>query len=149
MQPAPPTLAPAAKEPPAARRPAVVRTRQEAGQVLPVLAIRPAAIAPPAADSALVPAVPARVVAPAPPPVVVHGRISDTSGNPLPGATVLVAGTALATSSDASGDYTLTVPAGSQLQYGYGGYSDQVLTATTGALDVALAPKAKDGRRAR
>ena len=76
----------------------------------------------------------APAIAAAPVVVAVHGRISDTGGQPLPGATVLAHGTPLATSASASGDYSLTVPTGSVLQFGYGGYVDKTLPATPGAL---------------
>ena len=109
-----------------------------------------AALAPLAAASVALPPdsllaqVPVRLEAPAiaaaPIVVAVHGRISDTGGQPLPGATVLAQGTQLATSASASDDYSPTVPAGALLQFGCGGYADQTLPATNGTLDVTLAP---------
>jgi len=113
-----------------------------------------AALAPLAAASVALPPdsllaqVPVRLEAPAiaaaPIVVAVHGRISDTGGQPLPGATVLAQGTQLATSASASAsasdDYSPTVPAGALLQFGCGGYADQTLPATNGTLDVTLAP---------
>jgi hypothetical protein len=76
--------------------------------------------------------------------VVLHGRILNEKGLPLAGATVLHKGTANGTSTDANGNYSLRVPAGSQttLQYGYGGYNEQEMSAasTTNA-PVVLQPK--------
>ena len=52
--------------------------------------------------------------------ILLHGRILNEKGQPLAGATVLQKGTAYGTSTDANGNYSLRVPAGSQttLQYG-------------------------------
>lgn len=44
--------------------------------------------------------------------VPVSGEVKDEEGQPLPGVTVLIEGTALGTSTDANGKYTLTVPGG-------------------------------------
>ena len=44
--------------------------------------------------------------------VAVSGRITDTDGNPVAGATVLVTGTSTGTVSDANGNYRIVVPAG-------------------------------------
>lgn len=77
--------------------------------------------------------------------VVLHGRILNEKGQPLAGATVMQKGTAYGTSTDANGDYSLRVPAGTQtmLQYGYGGYVEQELsTANQAAAPVVLQPKA-------
>lgn len=77
--------------------------------------------------------------------VLVHGRILNEKGQPLAGATVLRKGTAHGTSTDAQGNYSLRVPADGQatLQYGYGGYAEQELPATSGAAPaVTLQPRA-------
>ena len=76
--------------------------------------------------------------------VVLHGRILNEKGQPLAGATVLQKGTAVGTSTDANGNYSLRVPAGSQatLQYGYGGYTEQEMSAaSTTTAPVVLQPK--------
>jgi len=80
--------------------------------------------------------------------VVLHGRILNEKGLPLAGATVLQKGTAYGTSTDANGNYSLRVPAGNQttLQYGYGGYTEQEMSATsTTTAPVVLQPK--EGKR--
>ena len=76
--------------------------------------------------------------------VLLHGRILNEKGQPLAGATVLQKGTAYGTSTDASGNYSLRVPVGTQatLQYGYGGYTEQEMSATHGGTTpVVLQPK--------
>lgn len=77
--------------------------------------------------------------------VVVHGRVLDESGKPLVGATILRKGTAQGTSTDASGNYAMRVPAdaATTLQYGYGGYAERELTtAQAGVLTaVSLQPR--------
>jgi hypothetical protein len=59
----------------------------------------------------------------------VRGKILDENGRPLVGATVLEKGAFRGVSTNASGEYTLLVPAGrpTVLAYGYGGYSDEEL----------------------
>ena len=54
----------------------------------------------------------------------VRGRILNENGQPLIGATVLEKNSHRGVSTDANGEYTLTVPAGraTTLAYGYGGY---------------------------
>ncbi|HEX8327633.1 MAG TPA: carboxypeptidase-like regulatory domain-containing protein [Hymenobacter sp.] len=79
--------------------------------------------------------------------VTLSGRILDEAGNPLVGATVLRKGTGLGASTDATGHYTLRVPAAlaasTTLQYGYAGYQDQELSAgETSAQGVTLQRKA-------
>ena len=76
--------------------------------------------------------------------VVMHGRILNEKGLPLAGATVLQKGTSYGTSTDANGNYSLRVPAGNQttLQYGYGGYTEQEVKASSAAATpVTLQPK--------
>ena len=79
----------------------------------------------------------------------VHGRISDAQGRPLVGATVLVKGSAThqGTSTDAAGNYELTVPAGATLQYGYAGYADHLQSASLGTMNITLQPSAFSGSR--
>ncbi|NLB18204.1 MAG: TonB-dependent receptor [Syntrophomonadaceae bacterium] len=56
-------------------------------------------------------------------PIKVTGKVTDKAdGQPLIGATVLVAGTSTGTSTDLDGSFELTVPAGSQLEVSYLGY---------------------------
>lgn len=82
--------------------------------------------------------------------VVLHGRILNEKGQPLAGATVLRKGTAHGTSTDAQGNYSLRVPADglATLQYGYGGYHEQEVTAgqAQAGTAVTLQPKAPKRR---
>lgn len=82
--------------------------------------------------------------------VVLHGCILNEKGQPLAGATVLHKGTSYGTSTDANGNYSLRVPANSQatLQYGYGGYTDQEMQASTArtTTSVTLQPQASKRR---
>ena len=78
----------------------------------------------------------------------VRGYIRDDQGRPLAGATVLVKGTQRGTSTDATGEYVLEVAAGSTLQFGYGGYTDQLRSANLGSMNVVLQPSATAQRRA-
>ncbi len=78
----------------------------------------------------------------------VRGYIRDEQGRPLAGATVLVKGTQRGTSTDATGQYVLEVAAGSTLQFGYGGYTDQLRSATLGSMNVVLQPSVTAQQRA-
>jgi hypothetical protein len=72
------------------------------------------------------------------------GRVLDESGQPLVGATVLLRGTTKGTSTDATGSYSLEVPAGDNiLVVGYGGYEDELATTHNAQpVTVTLLPKA-------
>ncbi len=54
--------------------------------------------------------------------VTVSGTVTDDNGDPLPGATVTVAGTTTGTVTDLDGHYSLTVPDGATLVFSYIGY---------------------------
>jgi hypothetical protein len=62
----------------------------------------------------------------------VKGRILDENGHPLIGATILDKVSGRGVSTDADGKYTLAVPAhrAAQLQFGYGGYTEEVVQVT-------------------
>jgi TonB-linked SusC/RagA family outer membrane protein len=58
----------------------------------------------------------------------ISGRVSADKIGPLPGVTVLVKGTSIGTSTDAEGNFTLKVPAGSDaLLVSYVGYTPQTV----------------------
>lgn len=44
----------------------------------------------------------------------ISGKVTDTSGEPLPGATVMVKGTTIGTVTDANGNFSLRIPANAQ-----------------------------------
>ena len=58
----------------------------------------------------------------------ITGKVSGTGGEGLPGVTVLVKGTTTGTTTDASGNYTIAVPAGQEngtLTFSFIGYTSQ------------------------
>ena len=103
-----------------------------------------AADATPAAAPAAAPATPRTVPATG----TMRGYIRDSQGRPLAGATVLIKNTLQGTSTDATGQYTLEVPAGATIQFGYAGYNDLLRSATLGTMNVVLEPSATMSKRA-
>ena len=81
-----------------------------------------------------------------------RGRVLDENGRPLVGATVLDRESGRGVSTNADGDYALSVPATrtARLQYGYGGYhEEEVETRSKWVLDVTLLPDAEKQARTR
>lgn len=81
----------------------------------------------------------------------VKGRILDENGHPLIGATILDKQNGRGVSTDAQGDYSLTVPANqaAQLQFGYGGYTEELVQVKgRGVQNVTLLPRT-DGKQKR
>ena len=128
-------------------------TRPVATSVAPVAVAAAAPAAPVAA--APEPAAAAPIAAPepaAPTSVTMSGKIEDENGRPMVGATVMLKGSNKATSTDANGNYSLEVPAGTDntLMYGYGGYDDEVVHSRgIQPVNVTLTPRAKAGRKRR
>lgn len=58
----------------------------------------------------------------------ISGTVSDDSGLPLPGATVLVKGTSSGTSSDFDGNYSIKANQGAVLVFSFVGYTTQEIT---------------------
>ncbi len=54
--------------------------------------------------------------------VTVTGTVSDSNGEPIPGATVSLPGTTIGTATDLDGKYTLTVPEGSEIVFSFIGF---------------------------
>ncbi|WP_310393156.1 carboxypeptidase-like regulatory domain-containing protein [Hymenobacter sp.] len=157
LQTAPAAQKAPAETPAAAAKPATVRATTAApapaasvGTALEPVAPTVAALAP---EPVLAPApVTAPAPAAAPANVTMSGRIVDENGRPLVGATVLLKGSSKGTSTDATGNYTLEVPNGSDntLIYGYGGYDDEVLRSRGSQfVNVTLMPRADAGRKRR
>ncbi|UYZ62029.1 carboxypeptidase-like regulatory domain-containing protein [Hymenobacter weizhouensis] len=105
-------------------------------------------------------ALPASTAATATPPaadadsttrVLLTGYVLNEQQRPLQGATVLLKGTKEATSTDASGHYTLPVPPGTNtLQYDYAGYQGrEVLASNFLPVTVTLMPADKARKRDR
>jgi len=63
--------------------------------------------------------------------ILVSGNISESSGEPLIGATIIEKGTSNGTVSDYNGNYELSVGADAMLVVSYTGYSDQEADANT------------------
>mgnify|MGYP003649706207 CR=1 FL=1 len=69
----------------------------------------------------------------------ISGTISDNSGLPLPGATVLVKGTSSGTSSDFDGKYSIKANQGATLVFSFVGYSTQeVAVGSSSTINVAM-----------
>ncbi|MDW8330591.1 MAG: TonB-dependent receptor [Cyclobacteriaceae bacterium] len=75
--------------------------------------------------------------------ITVRGKITDESGTGMPGVNVLVKGTAVGTTSDAQGEYSIAVPEGSQrvLVFSFIGYASQEVPVDgRTVIDVQLTP---------
>ncbi|MCM1336486.1 MAG: TonB-dependent receptor [Candidatus Amulumruptor caecigallinarius] len=57
--------------------------------------------------------------------ITVSGTVTDASGEPLIGASVMVKGTSNGTATDIDGNYKLTAPANGTLAFSYVGYNNQ------------------------
>ena len=69
----------------------------------------------------------------------VSGTVSDASGMPLPGASVVVKGTSTGTSTDFDGKYSINVEVGQFLVFSYVGYSKKEIQITSlNKIDVVL-----------
>ena len=75
----------------------------------------------------------------------ISGKVTDSAGEPLIGASVLVKGTSTGTVTDLDGSYSIEIPAGSVvLVYSYTGYTSQeVAVGTSNVMDVTLAESAE------
>ncbi|MGD9929570.1 MAG: SusC/RagA family TonB-linked outer membrane protein [Mangrovibacterium sp.] len=59
--------------------------------------------------------------------IKVSGKVSDESGSPLPGVTVVVKGTAVGTITDTDGSYSIDVPADGTLEFSFIGMTSQTI----------------------
>ncbi|HLU89274.1 MAG TPA: carboxypeptidase-like regulatory domain-containing protein, partial [Cyclobacteriaceae bacterium] len=57
--------------------------------------------------------------------IPITGTVTDPDGNPIPGATVLIEGSATGTATDLEGNFSLDVPEGAVLVVSFIGYSSQ------------------------
>ncbi len=57
----------------------------------------------------------------------VSGNVTDESGLPLPGATVIVQGTSNGTTTDFDGNYSIQASQGDSLEFSYVGYANQTI----------------------
>ena len=58
----------------------------------------------------------------------VTGRVSDSQGTPIPGASVVLKGRSIGTNTDASGDFKLNAPANGTLVFSFIGFATQEVT---------------------
>lgn len=73
----------------------------------------------------------------------VSGKVSDSSGAPLPGVSVVIKGTTQGTITDTDGNYSLSnVPAGSVLVFSFVGMKDQEIPASGQAVSVVMEDEA-------
>lgn len=71
--------------------------------------------------------------------VTVSGIVRDITGEPMPGTTVIVAGTTIGTVTDMDGKFTLTVPENATLVFSFIGFeSKQVVVGDQSVLEVTL-----------
>ncbi len=74
----------------------------------------------------------------------VRGTVVDENGEPLIGVTVQIIGQAAGgTITDIDGKFSLNVSKGAKLRFSYVGYSDQMVTAEDGELNIKLLPDNK------
>ena len=57
----------------------------------------------------------------------VSGTVSDANGNPVAGATVMVDGTSIGTTTNAAGQYSLSAPADGTLSVTFIGYDTETI----------------------
>ncbi|HEV8511672.1 MAG TPA: TonB-dependent receptor [Cyclobacteriaceae bacterium] len=70
---------------------------------------------------------------------VLTGKVTDPSGTPLPGVTILVKGTSVGTSSDAQGVYSLEASGDDVLVFSFIGYaSKEISVGAQSVIDVAM-----------
>lgn len=76
--------------------------------------------------------------------VEIQGKITDENGEGLPGASVVVKGTAIGTTSDLDGNYKLSAPEGAMILVSFVGYSTQEITlGAQTVLDIQMVPDAE------
>ena len=89
----------------------------------------------------------ANAAAASPAKQTVTGTVTDTAGKPVVGATVLVKGGTVGTTTDVDGRFSLTIPAGSPLEVSFLGYARQEIA--HGRPHVARHPSGRGRRDAR
>lgn len=98
-------------------------------------------------------ATPAPVATPTPSPAKtsearqeqsIRGTITDDTGNPLPGVTVVVKGTTRGTSTDVNGSFSLSVPANSTLVLSFIGFQTQeIIVGNQSTFNITMQTDAK------
>lgn len=73
--------------------------------------------------------------------IEVHGKVTDDTGEPLPGVTIIVKNSTKGTITDISGHYSLSVPQDATLVFSFVGYASQEVPVNNrSAIDVVLIP---------
>ena len=77
--------------------------------------------------------------------LTINGKVLDTDGNPIPGASVSIKGAIIGTTTDFEGDYTLrNVPKGTVVQYSFIGYvTQEVMVESKTTINVILLENTK------
>lgn len=70
--------------------------------------------------------------------ITVSGIITDETGLPLPGASIIIKGTTRGAQSDFDGFYSIEVAPGEELEFSYVGFSSQTLQVTGSTIDISL-----------
>jgi TonB-linked SusC/RagA family outer membrane protein len=65
-------------------------------------------------------------------------------GLPIPGVTVKVVGTTIGTNTNSNGEYSISVPPGAKLQFGFIGYAPQTVTVKGTKLNISLESSSKE-----
>ncbi|NJO68303.1 MAG: TonB-dependent receptor plug domain-containing protein [Bacteroidetes bacterium] len=73
----------------------------------------------------------------------VKGKITDETGNPIPGASIIVKGTTVGTISDADGNFEIEVSSNSTLLISSMGYEDQEIQVSGQTSDISVSLKEK------
>jgi TonB-linked SusC/RagA family outer membrane protein len=75
--------------------------------------------------------------------VEISGKVTDENGEGLPGASILIKGTATGTTTNLEGEYKFTVPDDATLEVSYVGYTSQdIVLGAQSVIDVQLVPDA-------
>lgn len=74
----------------------------------------------------------------------IRGKVLDENGMPLPGATIMEAGTANSAVTDMDGNFEIVVPNGKTLNIVYVGYKTQSIVVTGDAINVTMMPDASE-----
>lgn len=74
--------------------------------------------------------------------VIIKGKVTElVDGTALPGVNVLIKGTAAGTTTDVSGEYTLSVPTGATLIFSFVGYfPEEIVVSNQTRIDVPMSP---------
>ena len=71
---------------------------------------------------------------------VVSGTVTDETGVPLPGATVLALETSANTITDFDGNYSISAEIGITLEFRFIGYAVETISVSGSSLDISLKP---------